>query len=475
MHVAQFIKNIDKLKGKAKVAYLKEVHDMGWNSSTIDEFLVVASYCYDKQFSYHVKSIGKPNYDWLPYTDVDVNMFYHWLEVVNDKGSANEDDKYQLAGMYEGMSEDDRAIADMIIARNMRCGMTVKSIQKVFPEFLPKFPVNLVSSYCQKKIDNNITFPAFSQLKSDGARNETIFGAHIAPMFYTRNGKIYQKLDRLVELFSSGLLTQMKMQHVMDGELVVLDEDGNILPRTTGNGILNKSIKGTITQEEADRVRFVVWDLIPIDVFYGKAEPLSYEMMFGRLKHLVNLVDSDLIRIQETRIVNSLPEAKAHFTEMVNGGEEGTILKDKQGVWLNEALDGRSKSQFKFKEEHEGDFVIVDWYYGKKGSKYELCIGGFTIETLCGKVRTNVGSGLSDIDRGVVAADVVAHAESYLGTVMEGIYNNREIVDGREHQTLFLPRCTEIRFDKDADQADTLETLIEREKASREIKSIEEL
>jgi hydroxyethylthiazole kinase-like sugar kinase family protein len=55
---------------------------------------------------------------------------------------------------------------------------------------------------------------------------------------------------------------------VFDGELLVMDEgDHQFADRQTGNGILNKANKGTISAEQASKVHATVWDLIPYVAF----------------------------------------------------------------------------------------------------------------------------------------------------------------------------------------------------------------
>ncbi len=475
------ITDLSVYKGKEKLAHLKELRGTELVDNLFNEFCV---FVYDKKLSFHIKKFEKVELQSSLFDSVNscsLRDMYKELLNIDQKGSCTDQDKYNLNLVYSSLSPYAQKMAQMILDRNMRCGVSLSTLQKLYGnEFLAEFPIMLCSSYNLKKIEENITYPAYSQLKSDGARAVCID----CNTFKSRNGKVYYGLVDLIET----MLTLYKdfSEYVFDGELVVVDEFGEILPRTTGNGILNKSIQGTITAEEASRVRFIVWDAIPKSVYFDLnglyVNVMDYDSRFKLASSIVNSLDTDFVRLQETRIVNSLAEAKAHFFELTQKGEEGTILKDKSGIWSNTNLNGNSRPlhQFKFKEEHDGDFEIIDWYYGKLNSKYEDVLAGFTIKTACGKVMSNVGSGLNDDMRQIEVCETLKAQPSpltsykeimdsmYLGKIVTLTYNARETKDGSDTESLFLPRVVEVRSDKT--QADTRDDLIAQEKASRELK-----
>lgn len=428
----------------------------------------VVEYALDNMKKYHVSSID----DFTPTLfdehieegSVSPPTLFTLLDLINFKGSANATDKAALARLKAGLDANDKKVADLIIGRDLRCGMGLSSFRKVWGEdFLPDMEYALMGSYNAKKVMEHIIFEegAFSQLKSDGKRCIlTKRGGNYETR--SRNGKPNGDMPHIIAaaklLFPEG---DDGFDFDLDGELVVLDENGKILPRTTGNGIVAKVAAGSATKEQISRVRFVVWDLI-IRTEFGLTE--TYGIRFGRLKQLLAqaVLDSGTIPIwaTESKTVWSLKEAKEHYQEMVRRGEEGTILKNNGSVWTpGDSTSARCANGFKFKEEFEGDFEIVGWYYGKQGTKYEKAIGGYRCRSKCGMVMFNVGSGLKDSDR------FIDNPDKLIGTIVEIRYNARVMAKDSDIWSLFLPRVIEHRNDKSV--ADDLNKLIEAEEASR--------
>lgn len=167
------------------------------------------------------------------------------------------------------------------------------------------------------------------------------------------------------------------------------------------------------------------------------------------------------IKVTETREVFSLAEAKQHYAELVARGEEGTILKNKSSVWTaGDAASKRNANGYKLKEEHRAEFMIVGTESGKVKSKYEGLIGSLVCESSCGGIKFNVGSGLTDKDRNL-------DPDSLIGTVVSVTYNGRIKPEGRDYYSLFLPRVSEFRNDKDT--ADSLSKVEGQEEATRQL------
>jgi ATP-dependent DNA ligase len=118
-------------------------------------------------------------------------------------------------------------------------------------------------------------------------------------------------------------------------------------------------------------------------------------------------------------------------------GQEGTILKDKNGIWE----DKRSKGQIKFKGELECDLKVVDWEEGTGKNIGRL--GALVCESSDGVIRVNVGSGYSDAQREEYTKKAV------LGKIITVKYNARIKERSGESESLFLPIFIELREDKD--------------------------
>jgi ATP-dependent DNA ligase len=260
--------------------------------------------------------------------------------------------------------------------------------------------------------------------------------------YRSRNGKEIQLLGNLDADF---IALAGDVDCVFDGELLVVSDAG-ILDRQTGNGILNKANKGTISEAEAKMVRATVWDVIPFIQFSEGECGVPYSTRFDSLCHLLALHEPEKVGTVQNWEVQNYEEAKTLFEELLAQGQEGIILKDKRGIWE----DKRAKHQIKFKGEQECDLEIIaveegtGKYAGQLGAV--VCRSGSTD----GKFLTvSVGSGFNDAHR----TDLWAVRDQLVGKIVAVKYNMR-IQNKQGEESLFLPIFVEVRDDKDV--ADTL-------------------
>jgi hypothetical protein len=162
-----------------------------------------------------------------------------------------------LKTVLEALNADDAKVMERIIQKDLKCGVQISTANTVWTGLIHDYPVMLCSPFEQKLVDK-IKFPAFVQTKMDGMRfNAIVRDGKVE--YRSRNGKEIQLLGNLdadfIELAGD-------VDCVFDGELLVVS-NGTILDRQTGNGILNKANKGTISAAEASLVQATVGDLVP--------------------------------------------------------------------------------------------------------------------------------------------------------------------------------------------------------------------
>lgn len=320
----------------------------------------------------------------------------------------------------------------MMLLKIARCGCSWALVERTWPGTLPaEIKLCKAKAYSKENLQA-IHYPAFSQRKCDGARCLAI-KRNGKVTFYSSGYQEYFGLDKLAAEVDS----IEDSEFVLDGELLVIDSNGNVLPRKLGNGILTESIRKTISEEEADNVRFVVWDFIPYSEYESCNPSTSYKKIVEFLDRNIAKRNLKRISLVETKIVNSEEEAFAHFKYMLERGEEGTIVKNMDMKWANE----RSKNCVKFKIIIENTLEIVDTFEGN--GKYENCLGGFICKSSDGKVKVRVGTGISDFTR----TDVWKNREFYIGKFAE-IKSNGLIESAPGNYSLFLPRFSNFREDK---------------------------
>lgn len=345
------------------------------------------------------------------------------LETLTSRRATGNAAIYHLQTMLMALNASDAQVLERIIAKDLKCGASDSTANKVWPGLVPEFPCMLCTP-SDEKILSKFKFPALAQLKMDGMRfNAIVKGGKCE--FRSRNGKEINLLGNLEQEF---IKLADNEDIVFDGELLVVIDD-KIQDRQTGNGILNKAVKGTISENEAKNVQATVWDCIPYDHFIKGAGTVQYAIRFAMLQ---TCTLPSKIRLVESTTVASLEEAQEIFEEYLAQGQEGIILKDLSGVWQ----DKRVKTQVKFKAELDCDLRITAIQPGT--GKYEGMVGAYICESTDGVIKVDVGSGLSDEDR--KNFDVI-------GKIIAVVYNAR-IKNKQGEESLFLPRAVEIREDK---------------------------
>jgi ATP dependent DNA ligase domain/DNA ligase OB-like domain len=345
-----------------------------------------------------------------------------------------------LRNLLESINSSDARVIECIIQKDPDCGVQASTVNKVWKDLIHEYPCMLASGYDEKLIDK-VQFPALVQLKMDGMRFNAIVDANNKSVEYrSRNGKEVAVNNDLIDAAFLQMAKNIGMANVVfDGELIVVDEKGKLLDRKTGNGILNKAVKGTISDDERAQVRATIWDVIPLLYFrQGKCD-VDYETRLGtvvvaidnlggNLKHLVSVV--------ETTIADSLYKAQKIFETYHAAGQEGIILKTRDGIWE----DKRAKHQIKFKGELECDLLCVDWEEGTGKNKGKL--GALVLQSSDGKINVSVGTGLTDEMRSTLTPKKVK------GKIVTVKYNARISSKNKGEDSLFLPVFLEIREDK---------------------------
>lgn len=339
-----------------------------------------------------------------------------------------------LTNILTNLTPEDAKVIERIIQKDLKCGVQVSTANAVWTGLVHEYPVMLCSQFEQKLVDK-VQYPALVQTKMDGMRfNAIVRGGKVE--YRSRNGKEIQLLGNLDEDF---LTLAGDIDCVFDGELLVNDK-GVVLDRQTGNGILNKANKGTISDLEARKVHATVWDVIPYLYFVDGECPTPYGTRMESLNVLFDKHQPKKVHLVDSWEVENYEEAKTLFEGLLAQGQEGIILKDKRGIWENK----RAKHQIKFKGELECDLKIVGVEEGT--GKYAGMLGAVLCESSDGVVQVRVGSGFNDDQRKNL------WKENLVDKIVAVKYNMR-IKNKLGEESLFLPIFIEVRDDKDVADA----------------------
>ncbi len=350
-----------------------------------------------------------------------------------------------------------------IVAKDLRAGFSANTTGKVFPGLLPEYPY-MRCSLPKKSNLSKFDWAAgvFSQKKANGLfANVNLLGSG-AVTIVSRLGSEFP-VEAFAELaaFVAGRFERGFQHH---GELLVVEE-GRILPRETGNGILNGVLQGG-QFGPGQRPLYEVWDRIPLSAVVKKG---SYAVPYReRLEALDQMLceagERDPVRLIDTRIFNSLKEAYAHYAELVAAGEEGAILKSPNLIWR----DGTSKDAVKLKVEASCDLKIKAIVPGRAGTRTEGRAGSLACESECGKLRVDV-----TVKNETMREAVDADPQSWIGRIVPVLFNEvmRPGPNNPLH-SLFLPRLEEAGYRLDKSVADDLERVIEQFEAAKSMEGV---
>jgi len=374
----------------------------------------------DPSINFYIKTIPElaENRVW-PMTDLETT--FEMLEVSLAgrviRGTAARERLAAALGALEGA---DQEVVRRVIGRNLRCGVSESTVQKIWPDLQLSWPCMLVST-------GEIAFPCLAQTKCDGMR----FNAVVENGKVTYRSRVGKELDLFGVLDADVLNLTAGEDFVLDGELLMAGPDGTPMDRKTGNGLLTKFQRGTGTKELAQQIRAVVWDIIPLTSFRAGKCSTGY-----RERHLMlHPAQAGRIRVAPISTVNSMEEALMLYRQKLAEGEEGLVLKDPKGPWE----DKRVKHQVKMKAELEADLKVTGILLG--AGKYEGKIGSLLVESKDGTVSTAVGTGLSDEDRSKPPSE-------YIGKIVAIKYNALITDKKTKAKSMFLPVFIEVREDK---------------------------
>lgn len=354
------------------------------------------------------------------------------LELLSNRQITGNSAIEHLANILSSVEPEDAKVIERIINKDLKCGVSVATVNSIWKNLIPEYPIMLASKFDQKLIDR-LTFPVICQEKADGARFNAIIQNHNVT-FYTRSGNVLYIPNEGLKFAFQVLGNCFDFPVVIDGEFVVAENNWNLMDRQKGNGILTKCIRNTITETEAKGLRAIVWDVIPVENyrqgFWKETALTRYEV----LKEKVDIFNHDYIRMIPMHMVNSFEEAEVIFNDYLNQGKEGIIIKDSNGVWESK----RSSSWIKMKAEKDVDCEVIGWIEGT--GKYVGKLGALSCRA--GSVEFNVGSGFTDIQREEITP------ENIIGKIISVKYNGI-IADKRTgKKSLFLPIFLMIRDDK---------------------------
>lgn len=346
--------------------------------------------------------------------------------------------------LYSTLSPGEDEIFYNVIQRDLRIGISAKTINKVWNNLIYIHPYMRCSSFSEKNLAN-ISFPCISQTKMDGMYCDIICNDSVIVM--SRNGQ--KSKINLSNDIKDQLLKQFN-GYVVQGELLALDENGQYMERSLGNGYLNSD------DIDINRVQFIAWDIVSYDCFTKGIDKTPYDIRYKTLEHAIAMSETNkpFVRLVDTKICYSVDEVIDHFKSKRIANEEGTVIKDMKAIWK----DGTSKQQVKVKVIMDCDLKITGFKEGTGKNTGRL--GSIECESSDGLLKVSVGTGFKDEER----ESIWKNRDNLIGKIIAVKANDCiKSQNDDSNWTLFLPRAVEIRTDKT--KSDSLERIQEQVKS----------
>ena len=402
----------------------------------------------------------------------------------------------------------------LILKRDIKARMGANTVNDVYGDIIT------IPEYmrCEKedKLDARIKYPCIVQTKEDGLfLNNSVFkkndNSEKIVEVTTRQGFNLNPLPELFRYIADFFKIESK-GIVFHGEALVMDEDGNYMPRAEGNGLINSYVQQATTRKTkeieineaksikardkkiaelkvmetkwkytADNIVYVVWDIVDRNDWKKKYCKIHYIDRFKLLQTLVNywhmhheqytdnLNLKNRLLLVKSQIANSKEEVLEIYADMLAKGQEGVVVKNFDLIWEHGVT---TSGMIKLKDFKECDLLIVGWTSGKPNTQFEEGVGSLMCESSDGLVQVDI-SGLTMKQRGFERVDEDDSAKGiklidgfdpndYIRKIAATKFNEVTTKKGTNIRSLSLPSIMEIRSTTDKTQADDLKYILEQ-------------
>lgn len=332
-------------------------------------------YTFNKAFVYTIgeKAIG----DFTPKSESPVKSrglfdvvagYYDFFVLLNDLKDFKLRGNKAVDAVRNFINQDDEFFHEWckrVLLRNLRNGISTKTVNTVFPDLVPVFTVILAELWDRSPIDQ----PCMVQRKMNGYRT-IAFNRGDCVDLISRNGVRIPGFNNIREQIKKNLPVGM----CFDGELASEGDD------------FSKAQELIFSEQDIDKSEMIyyVWDTMTIEEFERKMCAKGYFSRYDELSEYMEGLDlpniqqlkNEIIYLgEEDRDVNL--EIEEEFEVAIAKGWEGLMIKfDTPYEW------DRTKNLLKYKQMNNGreplDLEVVDVFEGKNNLSGTL--GGVYVE-----------------------------------------------------------------------------------------------
>ena len=273
-----------------------------------------------------------------------------------------------------------RDLVYSMIDKNLQIRANAKLINKVIPGLIPTFEIALANSYDPKHVDlSDNTWLASRKL--DGVRCIAICNSVGNVKLHSRAGKEFDTLDNVKE----ELINIMKPNTVWDGEICILDKDGN----ESFQGIMKEIRRKDHT---IPNPMYIVFDYLTLEEFNSGTSTRTLSERYDCT------YDFHFVKSLDFKTVKDVEHIQEMADEADTYGYEGIMIR-KDDIYKGK----RSNDILKVKKMHDEEYTIVGYDFGE----HRIIENGKEVkERLLSQIyiehkgnRVGVGSGFSKAQR----------------------------------------------------------------------------
>lgn len=311
------------------------------------------NFIYDKDITFGVTSTKVCEFS----KDIDVIGYTDPITILNDLSTrfitgdeALSSTKFYIESIETEIGEDAANMFKMILDKDFKCGVNVKTISKVFDIKRPFTEyVALSNKYFEREdkvdFDNEVWY--WSR-KLDGNRLILIKKGDDVKC-YSRQGKEIKTLDVL-----RNIIKNVDGDFVLDGEVCIIDENGN----ENFQEIMKVITKKNYTIEHPV---MKVFDILSEDEFYGREESLPFGMRWTKLQDFFSKNEhiKSNFQIVEQKIVISKEDLMEQFENSKKLGWEGLMIRQSVPYEC-----GRTNNLLKVKGFFDDEYKVTGYEMG---------------------------------------------------------------------------------------------------------------
>ena len=392
------------------------------------DFLTMA---FDPWKNWGVAKYNRP--DPLPgnsnHADVELSTFIVLLEALNRRTLTGNKAREAVEVVMSQFDAVGQKWCERLLWRNLRCGVSSSTINKIWPGSVVPFAVALAESLTTVgvngdfKITDPVKYPVRIEAKLDGLRLIAVKN-HGEVALFTRSGTPIETLPKIVQA-----IKDLKTDNiVLDGE--VMGEDWN---ESASVVMSSKSKKDDST------MRYHVFDIVDFTAWQTQVSTTHYDRRLADLQLAIGDTEGTPFRFVKSTTAQDEAELRQFYNECLTEDYEGVMLKrlDTPYQWK------RTDAILKMKPVATEEGVIVGWHLSPEKTKRAGQFGGFHVLTPNG-VITKVGGGYTDSQKKQIQDE---GPDTYIGRIAEVEHQPPFTADGK----LRFPVFSRFRDPADVD------------------------